>query len=138
MVRSQLWRYLLPDVPLGVGRYSVAHAILWGAMSLSGLLPGLIARAFFDDTAGAAPRTGRTGLILLLAALALQASGALADRGLRRGSSSVSGPARCCCNLLARLPSAAQAPGAPVRYWETISRFRDDAAIAEGNLDPDR
>ena len=55
-----------------VGRYGVAHAILWGIVSLTGLVPGLIARAFFDDLSGAAPApTGIPGLVLILVALAL-------------------------------------------------------------------
>ncbi len=56
------WRLLL-----GLARYAprlyLAHALLWDAMNASALLPGLIARAFFDALTGRAhPPAGTTGL----------------------------------------------------------------------------
>src|ERR687893_1456487 len=65
------WRYLI-----GMARHApwlcLLHAGLWGVMDLSSLLPGLIARAFFDSLTGEATvPAGTTGLIVLLVLLAV-------------------------------------------------------------------
>ncbi|MDF3041879.1 MAG: transporter ATP-binding protein, partial [Thermomicrobiales bacterium] len=71
MTSQPTWRYLL-QMSRFTGRYSVAHAVLWGVMNLSTLVPGLLARAFFDTLTGAATiPAGTPGIVVLLAALAL-------------------------------------------------------------------
>ena len=71
MTTQSTWRYLMQLSRYG-GRYSVAHAGLWGIMNLSALLPGLIAQRFFDALTGEATVAGGTnGLVLLLGALAV-------------------------------------------------------------------
>jgi ATP-binding cassette subfamily B protein len=135
MTSQPTWRYLF-QMSRFVGRYSVAHAILWGMMSLSGLAPGLIARAFFNTLTGEPPvPTGTTGLVQLLVVLALGQAALwllggyveivfrfLASALLRR-------------NLLVHLLARPGALALPYGIGETISRFRDDAAIAEDSLD---
>ena len=65
------WRYLLT-----MARYApwlvALHAVLWATMDLSALLPGLIARAFFDTLTGEADLpVGEAGLIGLLILLGI-------------------------------------------------------------------
>ncbi|HEV2066177.1 MAG TPA: hypothetical protein VGR08_05025, partial [Thermomicrobiales bacterium] len=74
MTAFPTWRYLLH-----MARFApwlvVLHAVLWGVMNLSALLPGLIARDFFDALAGdAGTPVGTTGLIALLVVLAMARS----------------------------------------------------------------
>lgn len=135
MTTQSTWRYLVQLSRFG-GRYSVAHAGLWGVMNLSLLLPGLIAQRFFDALTGEATvAAGTNGLIVLLVALALGQAALWFIAGyveivfrflisslLRR-------------NLLSRL---LQRPGAlplPFGIGETINRFRDDVDVAEDFLD---
>jgi ATP-binding cassette subfamily B protein len=135
MSTQPTWRYLFQMSRFG-GRYSVAHAILWGVMSLSGLLPGLIARAFFDDLTGAASApTGVTGLILLLVALALGQAALWLIAGYVEIVFRFRASALLRRNLLTRLLARPGALALPYGIGETISRFRDDAAIAEDSLD---
>jgi ATP-binding cassette subfamily B protein len=129
------WRYLF-QMSRFVGRYSVAHAILWGVMSLSGLLPGLIARAFFDDLTGAAPApTGTTALVLLLVVLALGQAALWLIAGYVEIVFRFRASALLRRNLLAHLLARPGALALPYGIGETISRFRDDAEIAEDSLD---
>src|SRR5215211_5418776 len=116
--------------------YSPAHALLWALMNLSGLLPALLARWFFDDVTGAAsPPVGAYGVVVLLAALALGQSALwmiaghieivfrfLASALLRR-------------NLLGLLLDRPGALPLPYGIGETLSRFRDDVDVAEDSLD---
>ena len=60
------WRYLVRMARYAPGIY-LSHAGLWTLVNVSLLLPGLIARAFFDTLTGdAQPPGGTTGLIVLL------------------------------------------------------------------------
>lgn len=132
------WRYLWK-----MARYSrwlaPSHTVLWLVMMMSGLLPGLIARAFFDALTGDANVTGlpdgTNGLVALLVLLAL-------------GQAALWLIAGCVeiiyrfvvSNLLRRnmLRHVLERPGAlalPFSIGETISRFRDDAHEAEDKLD---
>ncbi len=64
------WRYVANMARTAPGLY-LLHGVLWGVMNLSGLLPGLIARAFFDTLTGRAQLpVGAAGLLGLLVALA--------------------------------------------------------------------
>jgi len=48
------WRYTLHMARYAPWLY-LLHAALWSLMNVFSLLPGLIARAFFDTLTGAAP-----------------------------------------------------------------------------------
>ena len=123
MARYKLWLYLL-------------HAVLWGAFSLSFLLAGLLARAFFDTLTGQARLpVGTTGLIVLLAALAVSRVAIWLTAGfveiiLRF---TMSGLVRR--NLLRHVLKRPGAHALPYSIGETISRFRDDAYQAEDHMD---
>ncbi|HET7093461.1 MAG TPA: hypothetical protein VFI22_08290, partial [Thermomicrobiales bacterium] len=65
------WRWLLKLARYAPWLY-LLHGSLWMVMTFSSLLPGLIARAFFDALTGeASVPTGTTGLIALLAVIAI-------------------------------------------------------------------
>jgi ATP-binding cassette subfamily B protein len=118
------------------GRYSVAHAVLWGVMNLSELLPGLIARSFFDVLTGAgASPMGTTGLVLLLVALALGQAALWMIAGYVEIMFRFLVSALLRRNLLARLLERPGALALPYGIGETISRFRDDVDVAEDSLD---
>jgi ATP-binding cassette subfamily B protein len=135
MTRYPTWRYLIQMI-----RYApllcLLHASLWSLMNLSGLLPGLIAKWFFDDlTADAAFPTGTNGLVAMLALLAIGrallwlAAGA-AEITMRF---TMSGLLRR--NLLRSVLDRPGADALPYPVGDTISRFRDDAYSAEDTLD---
>lgn len=135
MTTQPTWRYLL-QMSRFAGRYSVAHAILWGVMSLSGLAPGLIARAFFDDLASVSPApTGMMGLIVLLVVLALGQAALWLIAGYVEIVFRFRASALLRRNLLTHLLARPGALALPYGIGETISRYRDDAAIAEDSLD---
>jgi ATP-binding cassette, subfamily B, bacterial len=123
MARYAPWLYLL-------------HAVGWSVMNLLSLLPGLIARAFFDTLSGKAPLHG--GIAGLLALLCLLAVGRAA---LWLGAGFVEITFRFTMSNLVRrnlLGLVLARPGAsalPFSVGETISRFRDDAYEAEDNMD---
>ena len=75
MTTYPTWRYLTKMIRYAPG-ISLAHGLLWAVMNLSGLLPGLIAAAFFDTLTGDASIPGGTdALVALLALLALARAG---------------------------------------------------------------
>jgi ATP-binding cassette subfamily B protein len=123
LVGNAPWLYLL-------------HGVLWGVMNLSGLLPGLIARAFFDTLTGRAQfllgTTGLLGLLVLLAAgrSVLWLIAGFVEIVMRF---TMSGVVRR--NLLRHLLRRPGAQALPLSLGETISRFRDDAFHAEDNVD---
>ncbi|HEU5228042.1 MAG TPA: ABC transporter ATP-binding protein, partial [Ktedonobacteraceae bacterium] len=123
MARYKLWLYLL-------------HAILWGMFSLTFLLEGQIARAFFDTLTGQAHLpTGTAGLVVLLIVLAVSRVAVLLTAGfveiLMRFT--MSGLVRL--NLLRHILQRPGAYALPYSIGETISRFRDDAYQAEDGVD---
>jgi ATP-binding cassette, subfamily B, bacterial len=123
MARYAPWLYLL-------------HAAGWSVMNLLSLLPGLIARAFFDTLTGAAPVPG--GIAALLGLLGVIAVGRAA-LWLAAGFVEInfrftmSGLVRR--NLLRLVLDRPGANALPFSIGETISRFRDDAYEAEDNMD---
>jgi ATP-binding cassette subfamily B protein len=128
------WRYLAGMLRSAPG-ISALHAVLWMAMNVAVLLPGLIAARFFDALTGDATVPGGTdGLVALLALLAV-GRGALwlvagwVEIAMRF---TMSGLLRV--NLLKRILDR---PGAalPWPVGETLSRFRDDAYAGEDALD---
>jgi ATP-binding cassette subfamily B protein len=129
------WRYLLGMVRFAPWLY-LLHGALWSLMNLSGLLPGLIARAFFDTLTGDASLPGgTTGLIALLVVLAVGQAALWLIAGfveivLRF---TMSGLVRS--NLLRHVLERPGADALPYSVGETISRFRDDAYQAEDGVD---
>ena len=129
------WRYLINMVRYAPRLY-LLHALLWSVMDLSGLLTGLIARAFFDTLTGQAHiSVGTTGLIGLLLVIAvgravLWLTAGLVEILLRF---TMSGLLRR--NLLRHILTRPGAQALPYSMGETISRFRDDAFQVEDDLD---
>lgn len=129
------WRYLLQMSRFGRW-YSVAHALLWGVMNLSTLLPGLIARWFFDTLTGAATiPIGTSGIILLLVGLALGQSTLWLIAGYVEITFRFLVSALLRRNLLAHMFNRPGALALPYSIGDTISRFRDDVDVAEDSLD---
>jgi len=129
------WRLLL-----GLARYAprlyLAHALLWDAMNASALLPGLIARAFFDALTGRAhPPAGTTGLIALLVAIAVGQAALWLVAGSVEISMRFTMSGLLRRNLLRRVLERPGAAALPYSIGEAISRFRDDAFEAEDSLD---
>lgn len=129
------WRYLAKMIRYRPGLY-LLHAVLWGTFGASGLLAGLIARAFFDTLTGQAPLPmGTTGLIMLMVVLAVSRVAVWLTAGfveiLMRFT--MSGLLRR--NLLRNVLKRPGALALPFSMGETISRFRDDAYQAEDNID---
>ena len=66
-----VWRFVAKMGRYAPGLY-LLHMVLWSIMNLLGLLPGLIARSFFDTLTGAAHLpVGTTGLLALLVVIAV-------------------------------------------------------------------
>ncbi|MBA3414774.1 MAG: ABC transporter ATP-binding protein, partial [Chloroflexia bacterium] len=135
MTPQPTWRYLLQMSRFARG-YSVAHAFLWGVMNLSTLLPGLIARSFFDALTGAAAVPGGTsGIVVLLVALALGQAALWLIAGYVEITFRFLVSALLRRNLLGHLLARPGALALPCSIGETISRFRDDVDVAEDCLD---
>lgn len=133
--RTPTWRNMLAMARSRPGFY-LAHVALWTVIHVSPLVPGLIARAFFDTLTGrVALPVGTDGLIVLLVIVALARSALYMAGGFVETITRfvMSGQIR---HILLRTvldrPGARALPG-PV--GETISRFRDDAYAAEDSLD---
>ncbi|MEA2524797.1 MAG: hypothetical protein QOF73_2024 [Thermomicrobiales bacterium] len=134
-MRLPTWRYLL-----GMARYAprlyLLHAVLWSVMNMSSLLPGLIARAFFDTLTGQAHLpVGTTGLIVLLVVIAVGRAVLWLIAGFVEiiFRFTMSGMVRR--NLLRHVLDRPGAHALPYSIGETISRYRDDAYQAEDSLD---
>jgi ATP-binding cassette subfamily B protein len=127
------WRYTLKMARYAPWLY-LLHGALWSLMNLISLLPGLIARDFFDALTGAAPAgvAGLLGLLTLLAAgrAALWLVAGFVEITFRF---TMSGLVRR--NLLRLVLARPGASALPFSIGETISRFRDDAYEAEDNMD---
>lgn len=129
------WRYLMRMARYAPRLY-LSHAVLFSVYHLSPLLPGLIARAFFDTLTGQArPPGGTAGLIVLLVVFATSRAALLLIAGyveiiLRF---TMSGLLRR--NLLRHTLDRPGADALPFSIGETISRFRDDAHEAEDTFD---
>lgn len=129
------WRYTLRMARYAPGLY-LLHGGLWSAMNLLALLAGPLAGAFFDRLTGAAPLAGgAAGLLWLLGAVALgrAALWMLAGAVEITLRFTMSGLVRR--NLLAQILARPGAQGLPLAVGELISRFRDDAYMAEDAVD---
>ncbi|HLI07212.1 MAG TPA: ABC transporter ATP-binding protein [Ktedonobacteraceae bacterium] len=129
------WRYLL-----NMARYRpwlyLLHALLWGCFNLSILLAGLLASAFFDALTGQAHfPAGVTGLIVLLVVIAVSRVAVWLTAGFVEiiMRFTMSGLLRR--NLLRHVLNRPGANALPYSIGEAISRFRDDAYMAEDALD---
>jgi ATP-binding cassette subfamily B protein len=123
MARYAPWLYLL-------------HAVLWSMMNVLSLLPGLVARAFFDTLTGKAHLPGGIpGLLGLLSLLAVGRAALWLVAGFVEITFrfTMSGLVRR--NLLRLVLALPGARALPFSIGETISRFRDDAYEAEDNMD---
>ena len=135
MTTLPTWRYLVA-MARSTPRLYLLDALLWSVSHMSPLLPGLIARAFFDTLTGHAHLAfGTSGLIALLLVVAagrvaVALAGGFVDtvfqfmmKGLVRR------------NLLRHVLDRPGAQALPYSIGETISRFRDDANVAGDDVD---
>ena len=134
MTPPSTWRSLFAMARSAPG-YSIAHALLWGLMNLSALLPGLLARWFFDALTGAAATFSLPAVIALLAGLALGQAVLWLIAGYVEIRFRFLTSALLRRNLLWQLLNRPGALALPFGIGETISRFRDDVDIAEDSLD---
>jgi ATP-binding cassette subfamily B protein len=117
-------------------RVSVTHGLLWDIMNFSSLVPGLIAREFFnnltDDSSFPGGTNGLVGLLIVLAVgqSVLWLAAGYVEIVMRF---TMSGLLRR--NLLRHVLRRPGAQALPYSTGETISRFRDDAYAAEDALD---
>ncbi|MGI8624266.1 MAG: ABC transporter transmembrane domain-containing protein, partial [Solirubrobacteraceae bacterium] len=129
------WRHLM-GLARSSPRLYLLHGTLWGVMNMSALLPGLIARAFFDSLTGQAhPPGGTTGLVALLAVFAVGRAALWLIAGYVEIVFRFMTSALLRRNLLRHILNRPGALPLPFSIGETISRFRDDAHQAEDNLD---
>jgi ATP-binding cassette subfamily B protein len=135
MTTMPSWRYLAGMIRSAPG-LSLLHGVLWTVMTLSGLLPGLIAAAFFDTLSGSAEVSGGTnGLLALLALLALARAALWLIAGWVEIAMRFAMSGMLRRNLLKHILERPGAAALPFPVGETISRFRDDAYAAEDTLD---
>ena len=129
------WRCLL-----AMQRYApmlcLAHALCWSIMNLSGLLPGLLAAAFFDDLADeGSGRFDSTTIVILLVGLALARSLLWLIAGSFETRMRFTMSAMLRRNLLQALLRRPGQVALDQPVGEALSRFRDDAHAAEDTLD---
>src|SRR5262249_35833115 len=123
MARYAPWLYLL-------------HGTLWSIMNIFALLPGLIARDFFDTLTGQASMPGGiAGLLWMLGILAAARAALWMIAGFVEINFRfrMSGLVRR--NLLRIVLTLPGARALPFSIGEAISRFRDDGYEAEDNMD---
>ena len=129
------WRYTLRMARYAPWLY-LLHALLWSTMNVLSLLPGLLARAFFDTLTGAARLpVGIAGLLGLLGILALARAALWLVAGSVEITFRFTMSALVRRNLLRLVLALPGARALPFSVGETISRFRDDAYEAEDNMD---
>ena len=128
------WRYTLSMAGYRPWLYAL-HTLLWSLMNLLALVPGLVARDFFDALAGQAPEaTIGMFLAVLLAIVAGRAVLWLVAGYVEiTFRFMMSGLVRR--NLLRLVLALPGAQALPFSVGDTLSRFRDDAYEAEDNMD---
>ena len=135
MTQLPAWRYLA-QMARTRPRLYLSHLLLWTILATMPLLPGLIARAFFDSLTGnSGLRLGTTGLILLFTAISLARAGLFLAGGYVETVMRFVMSGQLRRNLLRNILNHPGAEALPFSIGETISRFRDDAHEAEDNLD---
>ena len=129
------WRYLA-GMARCAPRLYLLHATLWSVIHVSPLLPGLIARAFFDTLTGHAHLAmGTTGLIALLVAIAMVRAALDLAAGFVEVTLRFTTSGLLRRNLLRHVLDRPGAHPLPYSIGEIIGRFRDDAYQAEDDLD---
>ncbi|MDB5075589.1 MAG: transporter ATP-binding protein [Chloroflexi bacterium] len=129
------WRYLF-EMARFAPRLYLLHFVFWSAMILLALLPGLIARAYFDTLTGHAHvPSGTTGLIVLLVLIAIGRAALWLIAGFVEINLRFTMSGLLRRNLLRHVLNRPGAQALPYSIGETISRFRDDAYQAEDCLD---
>jgi ATP-binding cassette, subfamily B, bacterial len=129
------WRYTLHMARCAPWLY-LLHGGLWSLMNLLGLLPGLIARDFFDALTGATPLSEQVGGLLgLLFLLAVARAALWLVAGFVEITFRFTMSALVRRNLLALVLARPGANALPVSLGEALSRFRDDAYDAEDTMD---
>ncbi len=129
------WRYLVKMARYEPRLY-LLHAVLWSVIHMSPLLPGLIARAFFDTLTGQAHLPiGTTGLVVLLVVIAMSRAALYLAAGFVEITLRFTMSGLLRRNLLRHILERPGAHALPYSIGETISRFRDDAYQAEDDLD---
>lgn len=119
MIRYRPWLYLL-------------DCILWTLIHMSPLIPGLIALAFFNTLAASIHlNTLLWGLIALLVATALARVTITLCGGLVDNLHRFTMSALLRRNMLERILERPGARAVPYSPGEALSRFRDDAELAE-------
>src|SRR5581483_10102305 len=129
------WRYTLKMARYAPWLY-LLHGAGWSLMNLLSLVPGLIARAYFDTlTSQARMPSGIPGLLGLLSLVAVGRAALWLGAGFVEINFrfTMSGLVRR--NLLRLVLARPGASALPFSIGETISRFRDDAYEAEDNMD---
>lgn len=129
------WRNMISMIRARPGLY-FTHLSLWTVIHLSPLIPGLIAREFFDALSGSSGSSfGTDELILLLVLYAIVRSVIWMAAGFAETLSRfvMSGQIRRILLKIILDRPGAIALTTPV--GETISRFRDDAYAAEDSVD---
>jgi len=135
MTTLPTWRYLAGMIRYAPG-ISMLHGALWTIMTLSALLPGLVASAFFDALTDEATVPGGTnGLVAVLIMLALGRAALWLIAGFVEITMRFTMSGLLRRNLLRHILERPGAAALPYPVGETISRFRDDAYAAEDNLD---
>ncbi|MCO5176458.1 MAG: ABC transporter ATP-binding protein/permease [Thermomicrobiales bacterium] len=129
------WRNIISMIRARPGLYFL-HLSLWTIIHLSPLIPGLIAREFFDSLSGSSGTSfGTNELILLLVLFAIARSVLWMAAGFAETLSRfvMSGQIRRI--LLKTILGRPGAVALTTPVGETISRFRDDAYAAEDVVD---
>ena len=129
------WRNMISMIRARPGLYFL-HLSLWTIIHLSPLIPGLIAREFFDALSGRSGTSFATnGLIMLLVLFAIARSALWMTAGFAETLSRfvMSGQIRRI--LLKTILGRPGAVALTTPVGETISRFRDDAYAAEDSVD---
>jgi len=135
MKRIPTWRYLV-GMARSAPQLYLLHVTLWSVIHVSPLLPGLIARAFFDTLTGQAHLSmGTAGLIGLLVVIALGRAVLYLAAGFVEITLRFTMSGLLRRNLLRHILTRPGAHPLPYSIGETISRFRDDAYQAEDDLD---
>lgn len=135
MTHPTTWRYLLRMARFARG-YSLAHALLWGLMNLSSLLPALLARTSLDRLTGdTSSHVGTSTIVVLLVVLALGQAVLWLVAGYVEIMFRFLAGALLRRNLVGFLLDRPGALPLPYSVGETISRFRDDVDVAEDSLD---
>ena len=129
------WRFVAQLARFSRRSY-LLHAVLWGAVNLSVLASGLIARSFFDALTGKENLpTGTNGLIALFLVVALVQAALWLIAGFVEITLRFTTSGLVRRNMLRHILNRPGAQALPYSVGETISRFRDDAYQAEDAVD---